>query len=131
MRIASICLIILLSTYLLSTHAATAQTRTAVPGKPLTLYRAYATNPDCTSSGDAVIRVTEASRYGRVLISRTGVFPRFSESNLRSVCNRRRVPGTVATYVAQRGYAGPNSVSLEAIFSPGELRQGSFTIMVR
>ena len=126
MRIASIFLIILFST-----PTALAQTRNAIPGKPLILFRTYSTNPDCTSAGEVVIRVTEAPRYGRVSISRTGVFPNFPASNLRSACNRRRVPGTVATYVAQRGYAGPDSLALEAIYPSGEMRQGSYHIMVR
>lgn len=64
-------------------------------------------------------------------ISRAGVFLNFPESNPRSACNRRRIPGTVATYIAQRGYAGPDSLSLEAIYPTGEMRQGSFHIMVR
>jgi len=126
MRLAVILLVILFST-----PTALAQTRNAIPGKPLILYRTASANPDCTSAGEVVIRVTEAPRYGRVSISRSGVFLNFPASNPRSVCNHRRIPGTVATYVAQRGYAGPDSLSLEAIYPTGELRQGSFQIMVR
>jgi hypothetical protein len=37
------------SDHFFSTPTALAQTRTAIPGKPLILYRAYSTNPDCTS----------------------------------------------------------------------------------
>jgi hypothetical protein len=89
-------------------------------GRPLMLYEANATNPDCTSAGAVVLRLAQPPEHGRVSIRRTGVFPRFAESNLRSVCNRRRVPGVQATYVSQRGYLGPDFVILEALFPRGQ-----------
>jgi hypothetical protein len=116
---------------LCSAATAQAQTRTAVAGKPLKLYAAYSANPDCSSAGEVVVRVTQSPRYGRVAIARTGVFPNFPASNSRSACNRRRVPGTVATYVAQRGYTGRDSVSLEVIYPTGQHRQAGYDIAVR
>lgn len=88
-------------------------------GRPLILYQAGATNPDCSSAGVVVLRVAQAPEHGRVSIRQTSLFPRFSDSNLRSVCNRRRVPGVEATYVSQRGYLGPDFVVLEALFPAG------------
>jgi hypothetical protein len=126
MRILSIFLMILFSS-----NAAIAQTRTVVAGKPFKLHEAYATNPDCSSVGDVVIRVVSPPSNGRVSIARGRVFPNFPPSNVRSDCNRRRVPGTIATYTAQRGYSGPDSVSLEIIYPTGLLRQTSHSIMVR
>ena len=108
-----------------------ARTRTVVAGKPFKLYEAYATNPDCSSVGDVVIRVVSAPGNGRVSIARGGAFPRFAPPNVRSNCNRRRVPATIVTYTAQRGYTGPDSVSLEMIYPTGHLREKSFSLMVR
>ena len=125
-RIASICLIILFFT-----EAAAAQTRTVIAGKPFKLTSAISTNPDCTSAGDPVMRVTAPPANGSVSIGRGSAFPYFPESNPRSVCNRRRVPATVATYVARRGYTGPDSLSVEVIFPNGQLRQESYSLMVR
>jgi len=88
-------------------------------GRPLMLYQAYATNPDCTSAGAVVVRVAQPPEHGRVSIRQTGVFPRFPEANLRSVCNRRRVPGVEATYVSQRGYTGSDFTVLEVLFPAG------------
>jgi hypothetical protein len=88
-------------------------------GRPLILYQAGATNPDCSSAGAVVLRVAQAPEHGRVSIRQTSLFPRFSDSNLRSACNRRRVPGVEATYVSQRGYLGPDLVVLEALFPAG------------
>ncbi|WP_244541632.1 hypothetical protein [Afipia sp. GAS231] len=58
------------------------------------------------------------------------MFPSFSEANPRSVCNRRRVSGVVATYVSQRGYLGPDFVVLEALFPAGRGVRVRFPIRV-
>ena len=96
-------------------HAA----KVVASGRPLMLYQASATNPDCTSAGAVVLRVAQAPEHGRVAIRNTGVFPRFAESNIRSACNRRRVPGVEAVYTSQRGYLGSDTVVLEALFPAG------------
>lgn len=99
-------------------------------GKPLMLYAAYSTNPDCSSAGNVVLRVTQSPEHGRVSIRQTGVFPQFPEANPRSACNRRRVPGVQAIYTSQRGYLGPDSVVLEVLFPAGRGVRMSFTIRV-
>lgn len=66
-----------------------------------------------------MVRIAQPPEHGRVAIRQTGVFPTFPESNLRSVCNRRRVPGVQATYVSQRGYIGPDFTVLEVLFPAG------------
>ena len=98
-----------------SAHAA----KLVASGRPLLLYSASATNPDCTSAGEVVVRVAQPPEHGRVTIRRTGVFPRFPEANPRSMCNRRRVSGVQATYVSQRGYTGSDMVVLEVLFPAG------------
>jgi hypothetical protein len=103
---------------LLSIVSARAE-KLVAPGKPLILYQAWATNPDCTSAGHVVVRIAQAPEHGRVSIRTAAVFPHFPEDNLRSVCNRRRVPGVTATYVSQRGYLGSDLVVLEALFPAG------------
>lgn len=103
---------------LLSTGVAHAD-KVVASGRPLMLYQAYSTNPDCTSAGSVVMRVAQGPEHGRVSIRQTGVFPYFPESNIRNVCNRRRVPGVQAIYVSQRGYLGADSVVLEVLFPTG------------
>ena len=99
-------------------------------GRPLMLYQAYSTNPDCSSAGTVVLRVAQSPEHGRVNIHPTGVFPKFPEANPRSVCNRRRVPGVEATYVSQRGYLGSDFVVLEALFPAGRGVRLRFPIRV-
>jgi hypothetical protein len=55
----------------------------------------------------------------------------FRESNVRSVCNTRRVAGTSAHYVSQRGYVGPDSTTVEVIWPSGRLVQMTYNISVR
>ncbi len=114
---------------LLSAGFAQAATKVVASGRPLMLYQASSTNPDCTAAGSVVLRVAQAPEHGRVTIRNTGVFPRFSDSNIRSACNRRRVPGVEATYTSQRGYLGSDLVILEALFPAG--RGVKVTIPIR
>ena len=116
-------------TLLLSLSAAHA-TKFVASGRPLKLYHAYSTNPDCTSAGTAVLRVAQGPEHGRVTIRHTGLFPRFSEANPRSVCNRRRVPGVEAVYVSQRGYLGADLVVLEVLFPAGRGERVTLSIQV-
>ena len=113
MRIVLTCLGLLLS--VVSAQA----DRVVASGKPLQLYQASATNPDCTSVGAVVMRVLQGPSHGRVSVRQTGVFPNFNSSNPRSACNRRRVPGVQAIYVSQRGYLGPDLVVLQVLFPNG------------
>jgi hypothetical protein len=115
---------------LLMSMASARAEKVVASGRPLMLYQAYSTNPDCTSGGAVVMRVAQGPEHGRVSIHRTGVFPRFLESNIRNVCNRRRVPGMEATYTSQRGYLGSDLVILEVLFPNGAGRRVTLPIRV-
>jgi hypothetical protein len=54
-----------------------------------------------------------------------------SASRPRSHCNRRRVTGSQATYVAQRGYTGRDHAAIEVIFPSGRYARHSYGIAVR
>ena len=88
--------IVLTSLGLLLSVVAARADKVVASGRPLMLYEAYSTNPDCSSAGQVVLRVAQSPEHGRVSIRQTGVFPRFPEANPRSACNRRRVPGVQA-----------------------------------
>jgi hypothetical protein len=115
---------------LMSMGAAQAE-KVAASGQPLILFQASSTNPDCTSTGKVILRMTQAPQHGRVTIRSAGVFPTFAESNIRSACNRRRVPGVQAVYVSERGYLGPDFVELQVLFPQGTERSVKFSISVK
>lgn len=105
--------------------------RVAIPGKPLILTGLALVNPDCSPLGTITIRVLEAPEHGRVTISSSHFFPSYPASNPRSRCNTRRVSGTQAVYLAQRGYTGPDRVVLEAIAPSGGYARRMFRIEVK
>jgi hypothetical protein len=115
---------------LLSAASAQAQ-RHVVNGQSIQLGFFSSTNPDCTPRGYPVINITQQPQHGRVRTTRGNDFVRFPESNVRSVCNRRRVPGVGIYYTAERGYAGYDMVGAEVIFPSGNYRRGSYNINVR
>jgi len=110
---------------------ARAQTYNAISGRPLRILNAYSTNPDCSSIGQAVVRMTQAPQHGHVIIRSASIYPNFPASNPRSACNARRVPGVEAVYVSERGYLGFDSASFDIIYASGSYRQYTPTINVR
>ena len=116
---------------LLAPAVAHAQVLTAVSGRPLKLNFSNTTNPDCSSAGPPVVRLTHAPQHGRVTIIRASDFPSFPVGNPRHDCNRRRVAGTKTVYVSQRGYIGIDTVAIEIIFVSGATTRRSFTINVK
>jgi hypothetical protein len=115
------------------TTAAHAQhrTMTAISGKPLKLNFSNTTNPDCSSVGETVVRLTQAPAHGRVTISKARDFPSFPQNNVRYTCNRQRVAGTKTVYVAERGFTGTDSAAIEIIFASGGTARRYYTINVR
>ena len=105
--------------------------RAAASGVPLKLYFAASTNPDCTAAGHPTIKLVSAPQHGHTRISATRDFVTFRESNVRSVCNTRRVAGTAAHYVSQRGYVGPDQTTIEVIWPSGRLVHVTYDISVR
>jgi len=103
----------------------------AVAGQPLMLYRAWNLNPDCSAEGRVTMRVVSSPQHGRVSIGNARYFPEYPSGHPRHHCNQRRVSGMQATYVAQRGYAGPDHAVIEIIFPAGRYLRRSFGIMVR
>jgi hypothetical protein len=113
MRVIYVAVCLLLS--LASAHA----DKAVVSGKPLILFNAGASNPDCSFAGDVVMRVVEGPNHGRVSIRSMPLYSSFRRNDPRSVCNTRKVRGMRATYVSQRGYVGDDLVVLEVFYPAG------------
>jgi hypothetical protein len=111
-------------------HAQTVS-RAAASGAPLKLFFASSTNPDCTAAGHPTIKLVAAPQHGHTRIGAARDFATFREGNVRSVCNTRRLAGTSAYYVSQRGYLGPDSTTIEVIWPSGRLLHVTYNISVR
>jgi hypothetical protein len=92
---------------------------------------AISLNPDCTSQGQSVMRLTQAPQHGRITIRNASLYPNYPSSNSRNVCNTRRVPGVEAYYQPESGYIGFDSAGFEIIFPNGSYRQFTANIQVR
>src|SRR5436305_11571686 len=123
----------IIAALLLTPAAAQAQhlTKTALSGKPLKLNFSNETNPDCSSVGETVVRLTQAPQHGKVTISKVSDFPSFPKGNSRRDCNKKRVAGTQTTYVSERGYTGTDAAAIEIIFPTGATARRSYSINVR
>jgi hypothetical protein len=121
----------IIAALLIAPSATQAQVLTAISGKPLKLNFSNSTNPDCTSVGETVVRLTQEPRHGKVTISKASDFPSFTKGNARRDCNKKRVAGTKTIYVSERGYLGPDSAAIEIIFPTGNTAPRSYTINVK
>ncbi|MGO4715019.1 hypothetical protein [Bradyrhizobium sp. 2TAF24] len=122
-------------TLILSLSTATAHaefySKVAASGATIRLYRASSTNPDCSTAGEPIVRLTQSPQHGRIRLARTRVYINFPPNNLRSACNRSGVRGVLVSYVSQRGYTGPDSAAIDVFYPSGNVRQASFDIAVR
>jgi hypothetical protein len=100
-------------------------------GQSVKLTFVAAVNPDCSPAGMPTVRVTQGPQHGRVNLVRGRDFVYFQPSNIRSVCNQRRVSGIGIHYQSQRGYTGYDAVGLEVFFPTGTYRRGTFNVVVR
>ncbi len=123
----------ILAALLLTPAAAHAQhlTKTAISGRALKLNFSNTTNPDCTSVGETVVRLTKSPEHGRVIISKASDFPSFARRNVRHACDKKRVAGTQTVYVPDKGFIGTDSTAIEIIFATGATAQRSYTIEVK
>jgi hypothetical protein len=115
----------------LSAQSPIAQTRTVIAGKPFNLHFCLSDQlrPQFFGRGRHPRHFAARQRQHRhwqgLHISE------FSGINVRSACNRRNVPGTIATYTARRGFTGPDFFSLEVIYPSGQQQQASYHLMDR
>jgi hypothetical protein len=105
--------------------------KVAAAGKPMVLNRAWNLNPDCSADGVVTTKVLVPPQHGRISIGPARFFPTYPTSHPRSHCNQRRVAGSQATYVSQRGYTGRDHAVIEVIFPSGRYTRHSYGIAVR
>lgn len=105
--------------------------KVTVAGKSLRVDYHYSINPDCSSIGQATIRILEAPKHGKVEIRETTDFPTFKESNSRFHCNTRRVPVTQIIYVPTPGYSGQDNFKADIVYASGSARIYDYKIDIR
>jgi hypothetical protein len=91
-----------------------------------------ALEPDCTASEPRrPLTVVEPPSHGVVRLANEMLFIRWPADNLRAACNRRKVPGDRAYYMAEPGFRGHDVVVLQQATNDGHVREITVDIEVR
>jgi hypothetical protein len=91
----------------------------------------YATNPDCTASGNVIVRATKQPEHGTVEITTTTNFPSFQKENIRYKCNQQKVKGMQVNYKSAEKYVGDDALDLLLLFPAGTAWEVHFNVSVR
>jgi hypothetical protein len=98
---------------------------------PRRVFYRLSINEDCSSMGEDVVRITAQPQHGAATVKKGKDHPSFPQTNPRNVCNVRTVPSTQLWYKPDRGYVGPDSISVDIIDASGRSSQQTISIQVR
>jgi len=91
----------------------------------------YALHEDCSSSGQAIVRISVPPGHGAASVREESSYPHYREDNPRVLCNAHAVPATVVYYAPAPGYAGRDSLVVDVIFPDGGNWQRRYDIIVK
>jgi hypothetical protein len=103
--------------------------KTVAAGGVLKVVHYASVNPDCSSAGMPVVRLSVAPTHGAVGTTKASNFAHFSGAF--DQCSARRVAGVSVEYRPERGFVGADSFSLDIIYASGRERVESFAITVK
>jgi hypothetical protein len=128
-RVGDVYAVVALSLSLCSAAEAESVSKTVAAGGELRVAHYASVNPDCSSSGMPVVRLSAAPTHGVVSTMRTSGFSHCSGTF--DQCNSRRVAGVSVDYRPEKGFVGTDSFSLDIIYASGRERVESFAIAVK
>ena len=73
-------------------------------------------NPDCSSKGDTVIRVTNPQEHGAVEVSNSTDYLGYPKENIRAKCNQHKVAVTQIVYKSADKYVGKYTIDFLVLF---------------
>ena len=73
-------------------------------------------NPDCSSKGDTVIRVTNPQEHGAVEVSNSTDYLGYPKENIRAKCNQHKVAVTQIVYKSADNYVGKDTIDFLVLF---------------
>ena len=88
-------------------------------------------HPDCTSRGDANIRVTKQPEHGTIETTPTTNFPFYPKEHARYKCNEHKVKGVQVNYKSAEKYVGNDELELLVLFPNGFAWEVHIDISVR
>jgi hypothetical protein len=106
-------------------------TRVVASGKKQPMGFFTSLHPDCTSRGDADIRVTNQPEHGTVETTPTINFPGYPKEHVRYKCNEHKVKGVQVNYKSAEKYVGDDAFDLLALFPGGYAWEVHYDVSVR
>jgi hypothetical protein len=106
-------------------------TRVVASGKKVRIGFFTSLHPDCTSRGDADIRVTKQPEHGTVETAPEISFPSYPKDHVRFNCNQHKVKGVQVNYKSAEKYVGDDAFELLALFPSGFAWEIRYNIDVR
>ena len=73
-------------------------------------------NPDCSSKGDTVIRVTNPPEHGAVEVGKSTDYLGYPKENIRAKCNQHKVAVTQIMYKSADKYVGKDTIDFLVLF---------------
>lgn len=122
----------LFAAFLITAGAAVAEEAKSVPSGSNTQIDFFASvNPDCSPIGIPTVRLIDGPNKGVVTTDKGRDFLTFPRSNLRHVCNRRRVSGLKLFYKSEAAFFGTDHVRILIVSGSGTEREATYAIKVR
>jgi hypothetical protein len=94
-------------------------TRYAPSGTKQRVNFSYSINPDCTSTGNAVVKTLEAPQHGTIETEIGEGFTNFNDASKFAKCNDKKTSGTLIYYQSNDGYVGPDGFKILTILPSG------------
>jgi hypothetical protein len=88
-------------------------------------------HPDCTSRGNADIRVTKQPEHGSTEITTDINFPTYPKEHSRYKCNQHKVKGVQVNYTSAEKYVGDDALDLLILYPGGFAWEVHYDISVR
>jgi hypothetical protein len=105
--------------------------KAALGSTQILLWRNTAINPDCSEVPGVTLSILRPPAHGKASVSDEPLYLAFPQSNPRSVCNSRKVPGHEAFYQADAGFTGHDKLVLQGSSPEGAVREITVDIQVR
>jgi hypothetical protein len=106
-------------------------TRVVASGKNERIGFYTSLHADCTSRGNADIRVTKQPEHGTVETTPTINFPTYPKEHVRYKCNEHKVKGVQLNYKSAEKYVGDDAFDLLVLFPFGFAWAVHYDINVR
>jgi hypothetical protein len=106
-------------------------TRVVASGKKQLIAFYTSLHPDCTSRGDADIRITKQPEHGTIETAPATSFPGYPKEHVRFKCNEHKVRGVQVNYKSAEKYVGDDAFDLLVLFPYGVAWEVHYDISVR